>query len=111
MFKHNNLIFFQIPGSSLTIWGGFYDSVDIDGLMELISSVGKERIYIDVPSDLKCQISRYNTISKSSTWLFGFPLMGRKSRFSIAASVLAFLVYISCGSSFLPWNAGSYVTA
>ena len=48
--------------STLTIWSGIYDNVeDIPGLMKLIESVGKERIFIDVPSGLHCQIEHFNS--------------------------------------------------
>jgi len=51
----------QFPKSTLTIWSGIYDIVDVPGLMKLIEGVGKERIFIDVPNGLSCQIEHFNS--------------------------------------------------
>jgi len=40
------------PGTSLTIWSGKEDAVDLDKLVVLIEEVGKDRVYVDVPEDL-----------------------------------------------------------
>jgi len=40
-------------GTSLTIWSGASDSVDVDKLVMMIGEVGKERVYLDVPQDLE----------------------------------------------------------
>jgi len=50
----------QIPDSTLTIWSAEYDTVNVPGLMRLIQNVGKERIYIDVPAGLSCQIRHFD---------------------------------------------------
>lgn len=50
----------QVPESTLTIWSGVYDTVNIAGLMQLINQIGKERVFIDVPAGLDCQIRHYD---------------------------------------------------
>lgn len=104
--------FFQVEGSTVTIWGSLYDSVDVPALMELIKAVGKDRVYIDVPNGLHCQISRYRTYNSILSSLFGSSgIVGRRTRLSAAASVLAFLAYISCLTNYLPWKTESYTIA
>ena len=39
------------PPVTLTIWSGVLDLVDIQGLEELVLTVGKDRVYVDVPWD------------------------------------------------------------
>lgn len=50
----------EFPKSTLTIWSGIYDQVDVPALMNLIKTVGQERIYIDVPDGLHCLIEHYD---------------------------------------------------
>nr|CAH0105063.1 unnamed protein product [Daphnia galeata] len=49
----------QIEDSSLTIWSSQYDNVDVPGLMKLVNHIGKENIFIDVPSGLNCEIQHF----------------------------------------------------
>jgi len=60
--SQTNLIWLlkQVPDSTLTIWSAVYDTVDVPGLMRLIQNVGKERVYIDVPAGLSCQIRHFD---------------------------------------------------
>lgn len=51
---------FKVPGSTVTIWGGAFDTVDVKGLVEFIGRVGKQRTYLDVPSGLNCQVRHFN---------------------------------------------------
>ena len=37
------------PPLSLTIWSGVLDLVDIQGLEELVLTVGRDKVYVDVP--------------------------------------------------------------
>ncbi|XP_057371654.1 protein FAM151B-like [Daphnia carinata] len=50
----------QFDNSSLTIWSADYDMVDVPGLMKLVNHIGKENIYIDVPSGLNCEIQHFD---------------------------------------------------
>lgn len=50
----------QVPDSTLTIWSAIYDTVNVPGLMRLIQNVGKERVYVDVPAGLACQIRHFD---------------------------------------------------
>ncbi|XP_046653290.1 protein FAM151B-like [Daphnia pulicaria] len=50
----------QVEDSTLTIWSGPFDTVDVPGLMKLIKHVGTKRIYIDVSSGLLCEIQHFN---------------------------------------------------
>lgn len=50
----------EIEDSSLTIWSSQYDTVDVPALMKLVNRIGKENIYIDVPSGLNCEIQHYD---------------------------------------------------
>jgi len=43
----------------LTIWSSQYDNVDVPGLMKLVNHIGKENIFIDVPSGLNCEIQHF----------------------------------------------------
>ena len=52
--------FVQVPQSTLTIWSATYDLVYVPGLMKLIQAVGKERVFIDVPDGLHCQIKHFD---------------------------------------------------
>ncbi|XP_032778711.2 protein FAM151B [Daphnia magna] len=49
----------QFENSSLTIWSADYDMVDVPGLMKLVNHIGKENIYVDVPSGLNCEIQHF----------------------------------------------------
>lgn len=42
--------------STLTIWSSDGDPVDIDNLKKLITEIGLNKVYIDVPDDLKYQL-------------------------------------------------------
>ncbi|XP_057371637.1 uncharacterized protein LOC130692528 isoform X1 [Daphnia carinata] len=50
----------EIEGSTLTIWSSQYDTVDVPALMKLVNHIGKENIYVDVPSGLNCEIQHYD---------------------------------------------------
>ncbi|XP_050308171.1 protein FAM151B [Anthonomus grandis grandis] len=43
----------EFEGSTLTIWSSEGDHVDVDKLRKLIKTVGLNKTYVDVPSDLK----------------------------------------------------------
>ncbi len=45
--------------TTLTIWSSQYDMVDVPRLMELVNRIGKENIFIDVPSGLNCEIHHF----------------------------------------------------
>ncbi|KAK4023391.1 protein FAM151B isoform X1 [Daphnia magna] len=49
----------QIEGSTLTLWSGPFDTVDLPGLMKLIKNIGTKKIYIDVSSGLLCEIQHF----------------------------------------------------
>ena len=92
----------QIPGSTLTLWSSFFDYVNIVELMSTIEAVGKERIYIDVPEGLRCQIVHYENM-QSSTASYG------RNRRVAAAAVIAFLTYLTCAASYKPWTYQKFV--
>jgi len=94
----------QVAGSTLTVWGSYYDEVDVANLVTLITAVGKERVYIDVPQGLACQISRHSTLRKLLTrWL-----PSRASSLS-KSSLSSVLTYSSCAASFLPWKGTDFI--
>ncbi|XP_046644331.1 uncharacterized protein LOC124329334 [Daphnia pulicaria] len=49
----------QIENSSLTVWSSQYDIVDVPALMKLVNHIGKENIFVDVPSGLSCEIQHF----------------------------------------------------
>ncbi|KAI9555839.1 hypothetical protein GHT06_018356 [Daphnia sinensis] len=49
----------QIEGSTLTLWSGPFDTVDLPGLMKLVKHIGTKKIYIDVSSGLLCEIQHF----------------------------------------------------
>jgi hypothetical protein len=42
------------------VWSSFYDTVDVAGLMKTLRAVGMERVFIDVPAGLNCQIKHFD---------------------------------------------------
>jgi hypothetical protein len=56
----NYILFHQVPRSTLTVWSSFYDTVDVAGLMKTLRAVGMERVFIDVPAGLNCQIKHFD---------------------------------------------------
>ncbi|XP_057367501.1 protein FAM151B-like [Daphnia carinata] len=50
----------QIEGSTLTLWSGPFDTVDLPGLMKLVKHIGTKKIYIDVSSGLLCEIQHFS---------------------------------------------------
>ncbi|XP_046437276.1 protein FAM151B-like isoform X2 [Daphnia pulex] len=96
----------EIPGSTVTIWSSYGDEVDVFGLLDFIDAIGKEFIYIDVHSGLRCRMSRYRAAYSMGEYLLGF---GRNNgRTSSNPSFFALLTYLSCATSFLPWNINSH---
>ncbi|XP_057336649.1 protein FAM151B isoform X2 [Microplitis mediator] len=57
--------------STLSIWSGIGDSVDIDGLIKLIQGIGYDKVYVDVPEDIRKQIDG----SKASFTMCSFMLL------------------------------------
>lgn len=55
----------KVSGSTLTLWSGDGDSVDVKNLKKLIETVGISRTYVDVPSDILSQL-HLETISAST---------------------------------------------
>lgn len=43
----------SLPNSTLTIWSSVMDFVDVEKLRQLIFFIGLDRVYIDVPQELK----------------------------------------------------------
>ncbi|XP_057367456.1 protein FAM151B-like [Daphnia carinata] len=100
----------QIPGSTITIWNSFGDEVDVPALLDFINTIGKEFIYIDVQRGLRCQISRYRAFRSASSWLLNTLAIARTGKFSAGAGFLALITYVTCMTSFFPWNADSYTS-
>jgi len=48
--------------TTITVWSGGDDEVDVDGLVDVINTIGKNRVYVDVPDELKTQL---NALSSS----------------------------------------------
>ncbi|KZS07086.1 Protein FAM151A [Daphnia magna] len=108
-FRKNMLwLLNQIPGSTITIWSSFGDKVDVPALLDFIDAIGKEFVYIDVQRGLRCQISRYRTFRSASSWLLNTLAIARTGKFSAGTGFLALITYVTCMTSFLPWNADSY---
>jgi len=101
--SHDNIVWLldQLPGSTLTLWGTFYDTVDVAGLARLIRLVGKERVYIDVPHGLACEINRYLNIDK---WLSNWVPITR-----YAIRWLGSVTYAACAASYAPWRNSPYL--
>lgn len=45
---------------TLTIWSSQYDEVDADKLSILITSIGVDKVYVDVPEDLRKRLHLYD---------------------------------------------------
>lgn len=67
--ENMKLLLSNVSGSTLTIWSSEGDKVNVTNLRKLISSVGLNRVYVDVPEDLQKQL-RLDTISSSSVTQF-----------------------------------------
>lgn len=63
---HMKLLLQNVSDSTLTIWSSEGDSVNVTNLRSLIKSVGLDKVYVDVPADLRSQL-HLDTISSSST--------------------------------------------
>lgn len=59
----------NVSGSTLTIWSSEGDKVNVTNLRKLISSVGLNKVYVDVPEDLQKEL-HLDTISSSSVTQF-----------------------------------------
>ncbi|KAK4887799.1 hypothetical protein RN001_004070 [Aquatica leii] len=46
----------NVHNSTLTLWNGIGDAVDVKNLRVLIKDVGLKRVYVDLPDDLKDQL-------------------------------------------------------
>lgn len=55
----------NVSDSTLTIWSSENDAVNVTNLRELIKTVGLDKVYVDVPDDLRNQL-RLDTLSSSS---------------------------------------------
>ena len=50
--------FLQFPNETITIWTSASDNVDFQGVADLQDMIGEDKVYIDMPSEQKLQISQ-----------------------------------------------------
>ncbi|XP_059468399.1 protein FAM151B isoform X2 [Neocloeon triangulifer] len=56
----------EVQYSTLTLWGPETDYVDVPALIQVVQSVGRKRVYMDIPEKLKNQIVNAVDPAKSS---------------------------------------------
>lgn len=59
----------KCKNSTLTIWSSEGDNVSVEHLRTLISNIGVDKVFIDVPTDLKSQLN-LNDLSKSNSIIY-----------------------------------------
>lgn len=69
----NNLLS-KCKNSTLTIWSSEGDNVNVEHLRLLIANIGIDKLFIDVPSDLKSQLKLNNLPNSSAIKTFAASL-------------------------------------
>lgn len=54
----------SVPNSTLTIWSSVGDAVNVEKLRNLIRNVGMDKVYVDVPEDLRNKLHLDNIPNK-----------------------------------------------